>query len=155
MKKHVYKCLYYSFLEFVIIFTVGSMKKIVVAILAVLYLSTSMGATVQLHYCMGKLVSWSLGFVNSNKCSKCGMEKSHAEQKDGCCKDEYKQIKNDKDQKLTESAFYFNVVSLTSATSHFEIPFIYTSSITETSPVSNSPPGRQVEIYIRDHAFLI
>ena len=35
------------------------MKKAIVSILAVLYLCSSAGATVHLHYCMGKLVNWS------------------------------------------------------------------------------------------------
>jgi hypothetical protein len=79
------------------------MKKFIVSILAILYLSTSMGATIHLHYCMGKLVDWGLWQTHSSKCSNCGMEKSHDTMDQGCCKDEFKQIKNDKDQKLTDN----------------------------------------------------
>jgi hypothetical protein len=37
------------------------MKKFITAILAVLYLGTSSGATIHMHYCMGKLAEWGLG----------------------------------------------------------------------------------------------
>jgi len=79
------------------------MKKFLTTILAFLYLSTSMGATIHLHYCMGKLVSWGLLNNSSTKCSNCGMEKSNNSVDKGCCKDEVKQIKDDKDQKLTSN----------------------------------------------------
>ena len=76
------------------------MKKLFVAILAVLYMSTSIGATIELHYCMGRLVKWSLRYDDNSNCSNCGMEKKHGSAK-GCCKDEYKRVKIDKDQNLT------------------------------------------------------
>ena len=65
------------------------MKKFVTAILAVLYLGTSTGATVHMHYCMGKLADWGLGHNKSKTCGNCGMEKSE-EKDNGCCKDEHK-----------------------------------------------------------------
>ena len=36
------------------------MKKLLITILALVYLTVSSGATVNLHYCMGKLMSWDL-----------------------------------------------------------------------------------------------
>ena len=51
------------------------MKKFITAILAVLYLGTSSGATIHMHYCMGKLADWGLGHQNSKTCGNCGMEK--------------------------------------------------------------------------------
>jgi hypothetical protein len=78
------------------------MKKLLSAMLALLYLGTSVGATVELHYCMGRLVEWSLWHKDNSICSNCGMEKKHELTK-GCCKDEYKQIKIDKDQKLSRN----------------------------------------------------
>jgi hypothetical protein len=53
----------------------STMKKLFVAILAILYLSTSTGATLHVHYCMGRLAGWGLGHNNSKTCGKCGMEK--------------------------------------------------------------------------------
>ncbi|MBK8522228.1 MAG: hypothetical protein IPL54_15650 [Chitinophagaceae bacterium] len=39
-------------------------EKFITAILAVLYLGTSSGATIHMHYCMGKLAEWGLGHQN-------------------------------------------------------------------------------------------
>jgi len=77
------------------------MKRIFVTLLSLLYMLSATGATVHIHYCMGKLVS--AGLVdndNNDRCGKCGMvEKS---QKKGCCKDEHKTIKtNDHQQAKT------------------------------------------------------
>lgn len=131
------------------------MKKFLVAILAFTYLSTATGATVHLHYCMGKLVSWALWHNDkeSKNCSKCGMNKAA---KNGCCKDEHKIIKIDKDQKLSESSFKtFQLIDavqpLFTGVTHIFIP-----TISEENPVSNAPPeSKQVAIYIRNCVFRI
>lgn len=68
------------------------MKRFAAAILAVLYISTSAGATVHLHYCMGKLADWSLGQKESKTCGNCGMKTNEAKEK-GCCNDENKFLK--------------------------------------------------------------
>ena len=60
------------------------MKKFLVTILAFLYLATSAGATVHMHYCMGKI--FSVDFIKAkDDCSKCGMHNSKR-----CCNDELK-----------------------------------------------------------------
>jgi len=65
------------------------MKKSLVAILAVIYLSVSTGVAFNVHYCMGKVAS--IDFMHSSdKCGKCGMENNN---KSGCCKDEFKIVK--------------------------------------------------------------
>jgi len=76
------------------------MKKLLSVILALLYLSTSVGATIELHYCMGRLIEWSLRHEDNSMCSNCGMEKN-LELTSGCCKDEYKLVRIDQDQKLS------------------------------------------------------
>ena len=78
------------------------MKKILVSILAVFYLTSVVGATVHLHFCMDKLINWSLLKRDGDKCDKCGMKKDG-----GCCKDEHKFVKNNVDQNTTESAIQF------------------------------------------------
>src|SRR5450755_4151392 len=88
------------------------MKKVLATILVFIYLSTSMGATIHLHYCMGKLASWGLIDHESKNCAACGMVKKTSTSsqcmsaKMDCCKDEHKQIKTDKDQKLFPSEFF-------------------------------------------------
>jgi len=83
------------------------MKKIIVAILAVLYLGSSSGATIHLHYCMGRLVDLSFSFYEKEKekCNKCGMK--NFKDKKGCCKNEYKQVKIEKDQKTSQCIWQF------------------------------------------------
>lgn len=51
------------------------MKKVLAFILLFVYLGTSTGATVRLHYCMGELAGWGLKDVPSETCGSCGMEK--------------------------------------------------------------------------------
>jgi len=132
------------------------MKKFIVAILAVLYLGTSTGAMVHMHYCMGKLADWSLGHNKSKTCGNCGMEKSE-EKDNGCCKDEHKFVKNDNDQKTAESFvtnFALQVIDI--PVECFTSSEILVSSVTEKHPVSHAPPRSSgVAVYIRNCTFLI
>jgi len=66
------------------------MKRILVTILSVLYMISATGATVHLHYCMGKLVGAAFSHEDKEMCDNCGMEKSASK---GCCKDIHKTIK--------------------------------------------------------------
>ena len=132
------------------------MKKFFVAIFAFFYIGTSAGATLHMHYCMGKFVDWSLGQNNFKYCTSCGMEE--ADQKDkGCCKDEGKFFKNNTDQKITESAFRFillNTVCLPPA--FIEIaPGIFPSFV-ENNPINRAASRTcGVAVYIRNCVFLI
>ena len=132
------------------------MKKFIVAILAVLYLGTSTGATVHMHYCMGKLADWGLGHNKSKTCGNCGMEKSE-EKDNGCCKDEHKFVKDDNDQKTTESfVTNFSLQVIDIPVECFTSSEILVSSVTEKHPVSHAPPRSSgVAVYIRNCTFLI
>jgi hypothetical protein len=132
------------------------MKKILVAILALLYITTSIGAPVHLHYCMGKFDSWGFGHSKSKTCDKCGMEPS--EKRDsGCCKDEQKFIKNDTDQKAPKTAFQMSgVMAVAVPVSFFEIPPDATTVVRGKNPISHAPPnGDSLAVYIRNRVFLI
>lgn len=115
------------------------MKKIIVAILSILYISTASGATVQLHYCMGKLVNWSIGHDESNTCDNCGMEKD-GKGKNDCCKDEHKQIKLEKDQKVAESFQAMQLIATAVPVSSIVYTLPQAGSVTEKNPRSNAPP---------------
>jgi hypothetical protein len=122
------------------------MKKILATILAFVYLSSSMGATIHLHYCMGKLASWGLIDHENKNCVQCGMVKKTLTPqcmaaKMGCCKDEHKQIKTDKDQKLFPSEFFkYNNLSNAIALNEPAIESIKAFSISIEYPNSNAPP---------------
>jgi hypothetical protein len=67
-------------------------KKVVVILLLVMYSASTIGATINMHYCMNKFAGFSFKEVKKDKCPKCGMKNT------GCCKDEKKQIKLTLDQ---------------------------------------------------------
>ena len=64
------------------------MKKVSVAILAIIYLGVSSGIAMNIHYCMGKFSSVELMHSN-DKCGKCGMKTG----KNSCCNDKFKIVK--------------------------------------------------------------
>ena len=66
------------------------MKRFLVTILSILYMASAMGATVEIHYCMGKNMGANFVHKEDDKCRKCGMHKSKT---NGCCKDEHKTFK--------------------------------------------------------------
>ena len=116
------------------------MKKFLAAILAILYLSTTIGATIHMHYCMGRLVDWGLTHSNSSTCARCGMEKKSGSF-NGCCKDECKQLRVDKDQKINESDIKLNgaITEITLINfSDQSISYPLTSPVCSTN--INSPP---------------
>jgi hypothetical protein len=126
------------------------MKKILVSIFAVFYLASSVGTTVHLHYCMNKLINWSLLNGGGDKCDKCGMEKDG-----GCCKDDQKFVKNSIDQKVTESSI--EVIKFAPATSPVAFVSIseFYSSIVHEYTITHAPPESGGEIYIRNCVFRI
>jgi hypothetical protein len=132
------------------------MKKFIVAILAFVYITTSMGATIHMHYCMGKMANWSLDFNTSKTCGKCGMEKSNNKD-NGCCRDEDKFIKNDSDQNAAGTGFQvmpLNGVAL--PVSYIEIPPTNFSSIAEKNPIIHAPPrSSSIAVYILNRSFRI
>ena len=115
------------------------MKKLAIAILAFLYLGTASGATVSIHYCMGKFVEWGFGHSTTEKCSSCGMFKSL--DKKNCCQDENKLIKLDNDHK--SSVIFFSFLQLSSPAFIHSCNLIFgdnTFSLIENYPVVNAPP---------------
>jgi len=132
------------------------MKRFFVAILALLYITTSTGATFHMHYCMGNFVDWGFGQNNAKSCSNCGMQESGQKDK-GCCKDENKFLKNDTDQKVTESAFQFiQLIAVSLPPSFVELASNVFPSVTENNPIGHSPPRScGVAVYIRNCVFLI
>ena len=128
------------------------MKKVLVSILAVFYLVSSVGATVHLHYCMDKLINWSLLNGDGDKCAKCGMKKDG-----GCCKDENKFVKNNIDQKVAESAIQLTQMAAIATPVGLIYPSEhYFSSLIQEYPISNAPPrSNGVGIYILNSVFRI
>ena len=132
------------------------MKRFITAIFAVLYLSTSTGAMLTMHYCMGELADWGLGRNKSKTCGKCGMEKTDGKD-NGCCKDEHKFVKNDTDQKTAEAGIQIEkILGLNLAIAFFDNSTNDFPSVTEENPISHAPPRNcGVAVYVRNRVFLI
>ena len=126
------------------------MKKVFALILSLVYLASSVGATVHLHYCMDKLVNWSLK-DEGNKCKKCGMEK------DGnCCKDENKFVKNSLDQSTSGAIQLLQVPIVDVHLSFINIQHGYSCSSINEYPTNHAPPiDSSVDILIRNCVFRI
>jgi hypothetical protein len=131
------------------------MKKFLVLILSILYLGASTGTTLHLHYCMGKLVNGKMAHDDTARCSKCGMKKDRAAKK-GCCKDEHKLVKIEKDQKATESISLLDNAIALAPPSFIEWPAQALPVITTVEAVSHAPPRTgKVHTYILHCTFLI
>lgn len=111
-----------------------------------------MGATLHLHYCMGKLISWGLADHETKNCSFCGMPKNNPVCEiagKGCCKDEHKHIQTEKDQKASEFSFqslkYFPVVFI----AYNNLQTNYQHSTVIEYPTANSPPfSKKVPLFV-------
>lgn len=72
------------------------MKKIVVVIIALLYIGVSSGITLNLHHCMGKLVE--IGLWQNETCDSCGEKK----QSHNCCSTQTQLVKISVDQNVDQ-----------------------------------------------------
>ncbi len=105
---------------------------------------------------MGNLVESNLSHDEEEQCSKCGMDKTKSGD-NGCCKDEYKQVKLNVDHQLTISDFDFLQTVAVSEPAFFPGTLsVNVSSIAEENPTSNAPPqSRGIAIYKRNCVFRI
>lgn len=134
---------------------VYKLKKLPIILLMFVYGLSSLGMSVTVHYCMSDVIGWELsGKSTSSACENCGMKKqSHK----GCCHDEKKTIKTQKDQNSVGSILhvikppvveissdYFNYYLTNLSTTIWELPF------------SNAPPYKaKVPAYIYNCVFRI
>jgi hypothetical protein len=132
------------------------MKKVVVALVSLLYITASAGVTMHMHYCMGQLANKGIGHNTEGNCGKCGMEKRDGIDM-GCCMDEYKFIKNNIDQKTTENGYQpIPSVALPAPKAVAEISLTDFSSINRIRHLRpNELRSMDVAVYILNCVFLI
>lgn len=107
------------------------MKKFLVTILALVYLTSTFGATVRLDCCLDKLVSVALGTTTH--------EDLWSEEKE--CKDDHKQLRLGHEQKRNDAKIRVAKFVASSINTSFPIySFHAVSTLTETYPVNNAPP---------------
>ena len=80
------------------------MKKTLVAILLIIYTFAASGASVDLHYCMGKLTGWDFDYTSKGDCYNCGMQTRPDK---GCCDNKQIHSKVDKDQQAAYNNISF------------------------------------------------
>jgi hypothetical protein len=125
------------------------LKKQFSFILALLYFSSAVGATIHQHYCMGELVGFSLFDTQSKACGKCGMEK-HTEESKDCCKDVSIVIKPGDSHTFSQPDYNLTFCLLTIAESHFTICELrIKQSSNNTTYCSHSPPLLKQPFFIQ------
>ena len=132
------------------------MKNLLVAILSIVYIITSTGVIVHVHYCMGEISDWGFGGNSNNTCRKCGMKEIDGKD-NGCCKDKVKLVKNNADQKNVKYVIQMgHLIAVEMPVSYIEIPPINFSSATKKNSVSYGLlRNNDVAVYIRNCVFLI
>lgn len=131
-----------------LILSITVVKKITIVILAILYITTSSGVIVNMHYCMGKLVALDFLHHKDQHCFGCGMEETN--NKD-CCKQEKKILKTEKDQKTTIlTAFQLPQHIFTQIDDYFDIASVHVTCLKVSHPLYYAPPrGHSLQRFIR------
>ncbi|WP_276484392.1 HYC_CC_PP family protein [Paraflavitalea pollutisoli] len=128
------------------------MKKAIIAILAILYVTVASGVVVNVHYCMGKIASVDYGYDNHDKCGKCGM----SGKKKGCCHTEYKLVKLDDEHRLAEAQMAFLAAPALLPATNSEFPEPPAGEQTYLARQYHSPPDtRSNAVYLRNCVFRI
>jgi len=128
---------------------ITTLKKFAAFIFILLYLSTSSGFALTVHYCMGK--AYSASFSSKNTCDKCGMHKT----KGACCKDVSKIIKSSISEHQSVSYFSlavpYAIVNNTWLIQNSGMPKV----VSVPWPSQNSPPGLSSPIFVKNCVFRI
>lgn len=114
----------------------GVVKKILVAILAFLYLGVSSGIAMEIHYCMGSKAGVEFYGGHSEKCGKCGMKESKA----GCCNDEHKFYKLEDLHKKASNEVSFDAPVVIISNNRPVFEFLLTEQAADAKINNHSPP---------------
>ncbi|HEY8388528.1 MAG TPA: hypothetical protein VIK74_07980 [Parasegetibacter sp.] len=121
------------------------MKKVLVAILAVFYLTITSGIAFSIHYCMGKQSGISLTLIGEDEACACGS----GEKANDCCRTELKLIKIDDNQQKPD----FKNIEFSPFTSMVKSFFDYdhfkpADSHVALAAASEGPPKPSKKIHI-------
>ena len=109
-----------------------------------MYLTTTSGVIMNIHYCMGRLASINYGAKQDNSCGQCGME-----QKKDCCHTEHQLIKTDDKHLLVKQVVTpgFQIAVVQPLYAFLTVPSL--SGRDHYNSLYHSPPDR------KDHSFAI
>jgi len=130
------------------------MKKFSVAILACYYLVAICGVSVNMHYCMKRLVSTQWFGEKADTCGKCGMD---MHEYSDCCHDELKVAQLEEDQVKTPAVSYeipaIDPIMVTP--SEFMVARFHTEK-TQLHFLNHSPPLLSAQdTYLQNNVFRI
>lgn len=126
------------------------MKKILAAIVLLVYFTVSTGFVICVHYCMDRFDSVELGNDNSELCNKCGMHKT-----DGCCRDKVVVVKLQLDHLAAPAiSSDFSLPPAVLHTENYTISPLCNFIQTKYS-VAHSPPLNEEDTYLRNGVFRI
>lgn len=130
------------------------MKRYLIFIFTLFYFSAASGATVEFHYCMGKLVEW--GMAKPSESKTCGNCKMTMKDSKDCCKKNQQQVKIEKAQKA-EFSFDFKSFSSVVLVPHtFEPGLDAIDQKNNGVHFSNAPPRTQrTPLFLRLRTFRI
>jgi hypothetical protein len=115
---------------------VSSMKKIIVSILAILYLGVSSGVAMQVHYCMGERAGVDLYGDTDDHCGKCGMKAN----KGGCCADENKFFKLEDSHKTVSNDVSLDAPEYILPTTTLALNWLFKENLLSEQINNHSPP---------------
>ncbi|MBU3743320.1 MAG: hypothetical protein FGM61_02070 [Sediminibacterium sp.] len=124
------------------------MKRLLALIVSLSFIAASSGASVNIHYCRGKVSSVSLSFLPTASC-KCGKKT-----KMGCCKTETHLVKltDNAKQPAFTTAPAMPVIEWAPIESLLVCKPVLTAD--RIIPISSSPPGSERQaVYLRNRVF--
>jgi hypothetical protein len=132
------------------------MKRTLLTILAIFYLGVSSGAAVHFHYCMDKLVSWSMSKQSGKLCDFCKMPMAESKKK-SCCKDVKQQVKVESSQKVNQTVYKFDQPSTAIISPELFVNYqapVPVKIVREA--LSNAPPdGQALPVYLKNCTYRI
>ena len=111
------------------------MKKGLIFILAVIYITLTSGVVVNIHYCMGRVAGVTYGHEAEHRCDKCGMES-----KKGCCETEHKLVKADNDHIYAKSVTAPFIITIAAPAVFPEYQLSITTAKEHYNTQYHSPP---------------
>lgn len=127
------------------------MKKLLVSILFIAYAFTSSGASVELHYCMGKLAGWDLDRSAKKDCSNCGVKIKPK----SCCNSKQINPKVDKEQQASYNNIFSNNLAIVVPAYSFLNAVFYSSTIVARPAIHGPPILSSVSTYLFNCNFRI
>lgn len=130
------------------------MKKLLAAILLLVYLSATTGIVINSHYCMKRLVSVKLFETSAKQCGQCGME---MHDNPGCCHDDTRYIKLVQDQ-VKVPGIEFELTAFKPSTAGHLAPWELSLPVIglEKNYAYHSPPLRsEQDLYLQQRVFRI